>query len=115
MRDSTVIRDVVNYRDSVVTKDSTVLVIDESGNVIRTELYRQKEVYRELQKEYDALLERYKSLEARKTDSIPVPYPVEKELTAWQQTKVNYGGWAMVIVFVFILVVVGKMVYKLKK
>lgn len=115
IRDSTVIRDVVNYRDSVVTRDSTVLVLDESGNVIRTELYRQKEVYRELQKEYDALLERYKSLEARKTDSIPVPYPVEKELTAWQQTKVNYGGWAMVIVFVFILVVVGKMVYKLKK
>lgn len=115
LRDSVVIRDVVNYRDSVVVRDSTVLVVDENGNVIRTELYRQKEIYRELQKEYDALLERYRLLESERTDSIPVPYPVEKELTRWQQTKVNYGGWAMLAVFVYILVVFGKMVYKLKK
>lgn len=28
-------------------------------------------------------------------DTIRVPYPVEKELTRWQQTKMDVGGWAM--------------------
>ena len=40
---------------------------------------------------------------------------LEKQLTKWQSVKVDYGGWAMGIVFVFILIVVGWMVYKLKK
>lgn len=30
-----------------------------------------------------------------KTDSIQVPYPVEKKLTKWQQLKVDWGGWAL--------------------
>ena len=29
------------------------------------------------------------------TDSIPVPYPVERELTRWEQTKIDYGGAAL--------------------
>lgn len=115
MRDSIVWHERVRERDSVVTRDSVVLVVDASGNVVRTELYRQKEVYRELREEYDRLMAAYKRLEAEKIDSVQVPYPVEKKLTRWQQTKVNYGGWAMGIVFFTILVVVGYMVYKLKK
>lgn len=30
-----------------------------------------------------------------RTDSIPVPYPVERKLTRWQQTKQDYGGYAI--------------------
>ena len=115
VRDSVVMREVTNYRDSVVTKDSTVLVVDENGNVIRTELYRQKEIYRALQKEYDMLLERYKKLESQKVDTIRVPYPVEKPLTRWQKWKLDLGGFAMAAIVITVLVVVGRMVYKLKK
>lgn len=28
-------------------------------------------------------------------DSVPVPYPVEKKLTRWEQTKMELGGIAM--------------------
>ncbi len=28
-------------------------------------------------------------------DTIRVPYPVEKELTRWQKTKMDVGGWAI--------------------
>lgn len=115
VRDSVVMREVTNYRDSVVTKDSTVLVVDENGNVIRTELYRQKEIYRALQKEYDMLLERYKKLESQKVDTIRVPYPVEKPLTRWQKWKLDLGGFAMAAIVITVLVVVGRVVYKLKK
>lgn len=44
-----------------------------------------------------------------------VPYPVEKELTKWQRIRIDFGGWAIGIVIITILVVVCRMVYKLKK
>lgn len=89
--------------DSIFVRDS--VYINQKGDTV-TE-YRYKYVYK--------YKDRIDTLYISSRDTVSVPYPVEKELTAWQQTKVNYGGWAMVIVFVFILVVVGKMVYKLKK
>lgn len=52
-----------------------------------------------------------------RTDTIREPYPIEieKRLTVWQRVKVDLGGWAIGIVIVIILVVLGKMIYKLKK
>lgn len=44
-----------------------------------------------------------------------VPYPVEKELTRWQQFRLDVGGWAIIVVMITILVVIGKTIYKLKK
>lgn len=35
------------------------------------------------------------SLYIERHDSIPVPYPVEKPLTKWQQAKMDLGGAAM--------------------
>ena len=29
-----------------------------------------------------------------KTDSVQIPYPVEKALTRWQKAKIELGGWA---------------------
>lgn len=44
-----------------------------------------------------------------------MPYPVEKELTRWQEFCVNVGGWAIGIVTITILFVLGWVVYKMKK
>lgn len=41
-------------------------------------------------------------------DSIPVPVPVEKQLTKWQQMKVDWGGLAIVV----LIVIIGFLVYK---
>lgn len=38
-----------------------------------------------------------------------------KELTRWQKIRLNVGGWAIGIVIITVLIVVGKLVYKLKK
>ena len=48
-----------------------------------------------------------------KSDSIRVPYPVEKKLSKWQQFRLDFGGWAMGvlalgIVFFFIRFFRGK-------
>lgn len=41
-------------------------------------------------------------------DSIPVPYPVEKPLTKWQQWKMDMGGWAMGVAAVLVILVIIK-------
>lgn len=50
-----------------------------------------------------------------KVDSVQVPYPVEKSLSKWQNLKLQVGGFAMSAIVVIILIVVGKIIYKLKK
>lgn len=89
--------------DSILVKDSVHII--EKGDTV-TE-FRLKYIYK--------YKDRTDTLYISKTDTVSVPYPVEKQLTKWQQTKVNYGGWAMGVILVFILIVVGCMVYKLKK
>ncbi len=39
-------------------------------------------------------------------DSIPVPYPVEKRLTKWQQAKVDWGGWALLVLIVLVVIAI---------
>ena len=89
--------------DSVYVRDS--IYVNQKGDTV-TE-YRYKYVYR--------YKDRIDTLYISSRDTVSVPYPVEKELTAWQQTKINYGGWAIVLVFVFILIVFGRFIYKLKR
>ena len=89
--------------DSILVKDS--VHITEKGDTV-TE-FRLKYIYK--------YKDRTDTLYLSRVDTVSVPYPVEKELTKWQSVKVDYGGWAIGIVFVFILIVVGRMVYKLKK
>lgn len=54
---------------------------------------------------------RYKMLRdtlyVSRTDSIQVPYPVERELTWWQNVKMQAGGFALLIIIaglVFVLI-----------
>lgn len=89
--------------DTVLVRDS--IRIMERGDTV-TE-FRYKYVYR--------YKDRVDTLYLSRADSIQVPYPVEKQLTRWQTVKVNYGGWAIFLVSAFILIVFGRLVYKMKK
>lgn len=90
-------------RDSIYMYDS--VFVKDKGDTVFVEKY--KYLYR------DKLVR--DTLYINRTDSVQVPYPVEKELTKWQQFRMDFGGWAIGIVIITILVVVGRMVYKLKK
>ena len=96
--DSVSIRYEVAKVDSVRIKDSTVIVQDKDGNIIMEKYYRETERYRSLENDYNELKRRYESLKAEKRDSVPVPYPVEKELSRWQKLKIDVGGIAIVAV-----------------
>jgi hypothetical protein len=41
-----------------------------------------------------------------KTDSVAVPYPVEKELSWWQRQKIAFGEWVFGVMAVLLLVVI---------
>lgn len=87
-------------RDSIYMLDS--VYVKEKGDTVLIEKY--KYLYR------DKLLR--DTMYISKVDSIQVPYPVEKELTRWQQFRMNFGGLAVCIVVISILILI---VYKIKK
>lgn len=90
-------------RDSIWLHDS--VLVREKGDTLLIEKWHTKYVEKQV---HDTC---YQS----RTDSIPVPYPVteyvEKQLTRWQQAKMNLG-----LVFMGVLGLLGVMgVMKLKK
>lgn len=52
------------------------------------------------------------SKEVTVTNEVKVPCHVEKDLTRWQQMKLELGGWAFGIIIAFVLIIVGWLVYK---
>ncbi len=40
-----------------------------------------------------------------KSDSIRVPYPVEKKLSKWQQLRLDFGGWAMLVLGLLVVAI----------
>lgn len=40
-----------------------------------------------------------------KSDSIRVPYPVEKKLSKWQQFRLAFGGWAMLVLGMLVVAI----------
>ena len=51
----------------------------------------------------------YKTLyrDSIKTDSVRVPYPVEKKLSRWQGLKMEVGGWAIGVLSVMVFGAIG--------
>lgn len=76
--------------DSVVMRDSVVIVESGERRVERVVQWRER-----LRTVTDTT---YICL----TDSVPVPYPVEKQLGKWEQLKVDYGGYALVAVIILL-------------
>ena len=89
-------------KDSVYVKDSVLIV---KGDTI-TE-YRYKYIYQ--------YKDRTDTLYITKTDTIRVPYPVERPLTRWEQLKDRAGGIVLFVLIITLLIVFGRLVYKLKK
>ena len=95
-------RDSTRY-DSIYQRDSIYTLI--KGDTVYQ--YRYKYLYRYLTiNRTDTIL---------KNDSIRVPYLVEKKLNRWQSIKMELGGWAFGLVISFILIIIGRIVYKARK
>lgn len=100
-----------NETTKVTIHDSVVVVVNQQGEEVSRKEYHEKETDREYREKYEELLMMYERLQSEKTDTVGVPYPVERELGRWERTCVNYGGEAIVGCFV-LMFIVGWMVYK---
>lgn len=41
-----------------------------------------------------------------------VPYPVERELTRWEQFRMDVGGWSIFLIIIIIFVIAGRIIYR---
>ena len=95
-------RDSIRF-DSIYQRDSVYMLV--KGDTIYQ--YRYKYLYRYLTtNRTDTIL---------KHDSIPIPYPVEKQLSRWQTIKMELGGLAFGIIILFTLIIIGQIIFKSKK
>lgn len=90
-------------RDSIYRHDS--IYIREKGDTVWMEKY--KYIYR------DKIVR--DTMYINRTDTIRDPYPVEKELTRWQQMKLELGGWAFGIIITVALIILGWLIYNSRK
>lgn len=76
-----------HQRDSIYLHDSTSMSEKQMGDTIyiKLEKWHTKYVYRAV----------HDTTYISTTDSVPVPYPIEKALTIWQRTKIRFGGIAI--------------------
>lgn len=88
--------------DSLVDRTKETVVLNEKGDTTRHDkeriVYRATRHEKELEQkviEQDSIIEALKTeLSSVKTDSIQVPYPVERKLTKWEKVKMDFGGIA---------------------
>lgn len=94
---------VLSWLDIANSKNAQAqLTIDSLGNLLAKMKTQPDTIYKT-------------SKEVTVTKEVRVPYPVEKELTRWQQIKLELGGWAFGIIIAFALIIVGWMIYKSRK
>ena len=78
-------------KDSIFVRDS--VYIKEKGDTVFVDRY--KYVYRNIVK--------VDTFYVVRADSIPVPYPVEKKRTRWEQTKIDLANTIIVLAVLVIL------------
>lgn len=94
-------------RDSIYQRDSVFINRWTAGDTVYQDKIVYKYIYRDKVK--------YDTVAVLRSDTVRVPYPVERKLTRWEQFRLDVGGWAIGIVIIVILIVVGYMIYKLRK
>ena len=100
--------DSIKEVDSVIhERHTTIMQLDSAAmaqygirlkNAERAWLVKSWELERQIEN-----LQKLTAIRDTVRDTIQVPYPVEKKLSKWQQTKVDWGGWAMLAADVMII------------
>ena len=93
--------DTLHTSDSVFVRDS--IFLRQIGDTCFLDRWHEKTVFKNVYKvRVDSFLKR---------DSIPVPYPVEKELSKWEQFQLKYAVWSFGALCM-LLIVLGYKLYK---
>lgn len=100
--------------DSLIDRSKETVIIKENGDtarhdkerIIYVSSHREKELEHRVAQQ-DSIIDVLRlQLSSVKSDSIPVPYPVERQLSKWERTKMDFGGMAIGGVAIIICVAV---------
>lgn len=94
-------------RDSIYQRDSVFINQWTAGDTVYQDKIVYKYIYRDKVK--------YDTVAILRSDTVRVPFSVDRELSKWEQIRLDVGGWAIGVVIITILIVISCMVYKLKK
>lgn len=109
--------------DSVIDRSKETVVLKENGDTARLDkeriVYvssrREKELEHRV-REQDSIINALRlRLATVKSDSIPVPYPVERKLSRWEQAKMDLGGFALSGIAVALCIAVAWLIKKFRK
>lgn len=92
------------YKDRLVETYDSIHVHDSVFVAVRGDTvykYKQQIVYKDKTVHDTAYIQR--------RDSVPVPYPVERQLGKWEQFKVDFGGYLLVAA----LALIGYVVFRI--
>lgn len=109
--------------DSVIDQQKETVVLKENGDTARHDkertVYvssrREKELERKVRQSDSTIAALRLRLESVKADSVPVPYPVERPLSRWEQAKMDLGGFALGGIAVTLCVAVIWLIRKFRK
>ena len=93
--------DTLHTSDSVFVRDS--IYLRQKGDTCYLDRWHEKTVFKNVYMvKVDSFLKR---------DSIPVPYPVEMELSKWEQFQLKYAVWSFGALSM-LLIILGYKLYK---
>lgn len=97
--------------------DSIAPILDSLNRVIGWDRYHFRESTKKDSREMQRMQALVDSLKAVKRDSVekPVPYPVERELSRWERTKMDFGGMAIGALIIALCVAVAWLIKKFRK
>lgn len=104
-----------SYSERIVLNDNGDTLRHDRERVVYRSSYREKELERELMRRDSMIKALRMQFESVKSDSVPVPYPVECELTRWEQAKMDFGGFAIGGIAVALCMAVVWLIKKIKK
>lgn len=91
-------------KDSIYIQDS--IYIKEKGDTVFVDKF--KYIYKYVNIQDTCFIE--------KTDSILIPYPIERKLTWWERKTQNLGDWIVELIIIFILYrLLGWLIKKTRK
>lgn len=90
---------VVEKRDSVHVLDSVITYLN--GDTIY--IYKYRNVYKDIV--------RHDTISVVRCDSVYLPMPIERDLTFWEKTQMNFGILFIVVVCLACLYWIGKTVW----
>lgn len=91
--------------DSVIMRDS--VAVFQKGDTVTITKYRDRYRVKELTDTvYQSAIDSVK---------VSVPYPVERELSRWERTKMDFGGMAIGVLVIALCVAVAWLIKKFRK